>query len=114
MPAELKTEYAALHTAVLNNLALVQRKRGRHERVVAWCTTALAHDKTNQKALLRRADAHMAMNDVTAAEADVTTLMGLMPTGPVARGAKEIERRVAQKNSEYDKVERAQFAKMFQ
>ncbi|KAJ3245875.1 hypothetical protein HDU78_008466 [Chytriomyces hyalinus] len=96
--------------ACYNNMAACQVKLERWERVIVNSDQVLKKSPSNAKALFRRGQAHLAMNDLTKAENDLQKAAELEPTDS---GIKAELSKLKKRNQEYELKQKKEWAGMF-
>lgn len=108
---EEKAKRDALYIAGLLNVALVQLKRDENLACVEACNDVLELDPNNVKALFRRGQAQLAVNEFEAAIADFTKVMEVEPDNKAALSQQQLAK--AKLRAQLDK-EKKMYRAMFQ
>ena len=95
---------------LLLNLAAVKLKKKEHREALDLCTEVLQLDKKNSKALFRRSQAHMGLNEYDSGLADLKNALLKSPNNKVI--LMEIEK-VKQIMNSYLEIEKASCQRMF-
>ncbi|KAJ3138795.1 hypothetical protein HK100_012255 [Physocladia obscura] len=96
--------------ACYNNMAACLVKLERWDRVVANTNQVLKKFPENTKALFRRGQAYLNLNDLAKAEADLTKANALAPNDS---GIKTELAKLKKRNSEYEKKQKKEWAGLF-
>jgi len=107
---EVQAELKKLHHDLCNNIATIQMKRGKWPKVVEWTSKVLDEDKTNIKALQRRAKAYWEANQLSKAEDDVNAVLAMDAEHKPSLAIKKL---IDGRNAEYKKKEANMYKAMF-
>jgi len=99
-----------LQKTVNLNMAAVHIKLQKYERAIEECTQVLTLDKNHAKALFRRGQAHLALNDYYKAKEDLEAADKLTPNNKPIK--KELEKIIAWEKKE-DERAKGMYQKMF-
>lgn len=109
-PAALTDEDKQLAVTLLSNCAQAKLKAGDHDGAVKDCSRAIGLDEGNVKAIFRRAQGHLALQNHSEAIADASMVLKLDPEN---KPAEQIKRSVAEQIKKAKQQEKAMAAKMF-
>ncbi|KAI8610212.1 hypothetical protein BC830DRAFT_767055 [Chytriomyces sp. MP71] len=107
--AAMRHYYSSL-VACYNNLAACSARLARWDRVVANADQVLKRAPGNAKALFRRGQAHLALNDLAKAERDLTQAAALAPADV---GIKAELAKLRKREKEYETKQKKEWAGLF-
>jgi len=100
-----------IKVACNNNLAAVQLKEGKIERVISCCTQVLEIEPNNVKALFRRGKAYLGKDNLDKAEDDLNKVASLDPNDKAIQKELVV---LKQKSKDQDKKQKKFYANMFE